>query len=433
MREDFQRPVGHYRWAICALLFFATTINYLDRSVIGILKPTLMADLHWSDTDYAAVVSWFSFAYAIGYAVAGRFMDVLGLRLGYAVAVFVWSLAAMGHGLVRTVVGFSFMRGALGLSEGGNFPACVGAISAWFPKKERALATGLFNAGSNVGAVLAPILVPHLTLHYGWPSAFYVTGAIGLVWVAFWWAMYRAPEKHARVSPEELAYIQSDPPDPPVHIPWLTLLGYRQVWAFVVGMVLCAWVWWFYLFWAAGFFYDKFEVDLKNIGWPLVTIYVMADVGSIAGGWFSGWLIGRGWSVNAARKTAMLVCALCVVPVFAAALVDSVWVATLLIALAASAHQGFSANLYTIVSDTAPRKVVSSIVGLGGMAAGFAAMGFQRMTGHILDRWESGYLVILGIASVSYLVDLLVIHLINPRLEPMDITTGDVAESKAES
>ncbi len=428
MSEGLQRPAGHYRWVICALLFFATTVNYLDRTVIGILKPTLMTDLHWSETDYAAVVSWFSFAYAIGYAVAGRFMDVLGLRLGYAIAVIVWSLAAMGHGLVRTVLGFSFMRGALGLSEGGNFPACVGAVSVWFPKKERALATGLFNAGCNVGAVIAPLLVPWLTLHYGWPSAFYVTGSLGLVWVAFWWAMYRAPEKHSRVSPGELEYIQSDPPDPPVHIPWLTLLKYRQVWAFVVGMVLCAWIWWFYLFWAAGFFHDKFGVDLKNIGWPLVTIYVLADVGSIAGGWLSSKLIKRGWSVNAARKTAMLVCALCVVPVFSAALVDSALIATLLIGVAASAHQGFAANLFTLVSDTAPRKVVSSIVGLGGMASGFAAMGFQRLTGRVLEDWPSGYVVILGIASVSYLVTLLAVHLINPRLEPMDIAVDDAAE-----
>lgn len=429
MSDGLRPSVGRYRWTICALLFFATTINYVDRTVIGILKPTLMTDLHWSETDFAVVISWFSFAYAIGYAVAGRFMDVFGLRLGYGLAVAVWSLAAMGHGLVRSVLGFSFMRAALGLSEGGNFPACVGAVSVWFPKKERALATGLFNAGCNVGVVIAPLLVPWLTLRYGWPTAFYVTGLLGFGWVALWWTTYRAPEKHPRVSATELAYIQSDPADPPVHIPWLTLLGYRQVWAFIVGMVLCAPIWWFYLFWAAGFFHDKFGVDLKNIGWPLVTIYVLADVGSIAGGWLSSTLINRGWSVNAARKTAMLICAVCVVPVFTAALVDSAWIATLVIGLAASAHQGFAANLFTIVSDTAPRKVVSSIVGIGGMASGFAAMGFQRMTGHVLDLWQYGYLVILGIASGSYLLNLLMIHLINPRLEPMDIAVSDGAGS----
>ena len=427
MGEGLQRPAGHYRWVICALLFFATTINYVDRAVIGILKPMLMTDLGWTETDYGVVISWFSFAYAIGYAVAGRFMDVLGLRLGYGIAVAVWSVAAMGHGLVRTVLGFSLMRAALGVSEGGNFPACVGAVSAWFPKKERALATGLFNAGSNVGVMVSPFLASWLAGQFGWPYAFYITGAVGFVWVVFWRGMYWAPAEHPRVSPEELQYIQTDPPDPPAHIPWLTLLKYRQVWAFVVGMALCAPIWWFYLFWAPGFFHDKFGVDLKNIGWPLVTIYMLANVGGIAGGWLSGALIGRGWSVNAARKTAMLVCALCVVPVFAAALVDSAWIATLLIAVAASAHQGFSANLYTIVSDTAPRKVVSSIVGLGGMAAGFAAMGFQRMTGHVLDLWQYGYLVILCIASGSYLVDLLIIHLLVPRLEPMEIVVDETA------
>ena len=427
MNDGLRQPVGHYRWVICALLFFATTINYLDRSVIGILKPTLMADLRWSETDFAAVISWFSFAYAIGYAVAGRFMDVLGLRLGYALAVVLWSLAAMGQGVVRTVLGFSFMSAALGLAEGGNFPACIGAVSAWFPRKERALATGLFNAGSNVGLVVAPLVVPWIAGPWGWPAAFYAAGLLGFIWVVFWLAMYRAPDKHPRVSASELAFIQSDPADPPVHIPWLTLLKYRQVWAFVVGMALCSWVWWFYLFWSAGFFHDKFGVDLKNIGWPLVTIYMLANVGSIAGGWLSSTLINRGWSVNAARKTAMLVCALCVVPVFTAAMVDNAWIATVLIGVAASAHQGFSANLYTLVSDTAPRKVVSSIVGLGGMAAGFAAMGFQRMTGHVLDLWQHGYLVILGIASCAYLVDLLIIHLINPRLEPMDIAADDAA------
>lgn len=448
------RPsIGHYRWVICGLLFFATTINYVDRAVIGILKPTLMEDLHWTESDFSIVIMWFSFAYAIGYAVAGRFMDKLGVRVGYALAVLVWSLAAIAHGfnqyispettfhdwlpflanvewkwlagmalLPATVIGFSLARLALGLSEGGNFPACIKSVSEWFPKKERALATGLFNAGSNVGVILAPLLVPWLTYSYGWATAFYATGALGFLWVVFWWLLYDAPQKHPKVSAAELQYILTDPPDTPVHIPWLTLLQYRQTWAFVVGMALSSPIWWFYLFWAAGFFHDKFGIDLKNIGWPLVTIYLMADVGSIAGGWLSGFLINRGWSVNAARKTAMLVCALCVVPVFTANMVPSAWMATLLIALAASAHQGFSANLFTLVSDTAPRKVVSSIVGLGGMAAGFVAMGFQRMTGSILDAWpDYGYTVILVIASCSYLVNLLIIHLINPRLEPMQI------------
>ena len=408
------------------MLFFATTINYIDRAVIGILKPTLMADLKWSEVDYANIVSWFSFAYAIGYGVAGRAIDVLGVRVGYALAVVGWSLAAMGHGLVRSVLGFGLMRAALGLTEGGNFPAAVKSASEWFPKRDRAFAVGVFNSGSNVGVVIAPLLVPWLTEHFGWPAAFYVTGSLGFVWVIAWWLMYEAPEKHARVSAEELSYIQSDPADPVAKVPWLQLLRYRQVWAFIVGMVISCPIWWFYLFWAPGFFHDKFHLDMKNIGWPLVAVYLMADVGSIGGGWLSSRLIRMGWSINAARKTAMLVCALCVVPVFTAALVENAWIAVGVLGLAAAAHQGFSANLYTFVSDTTPRVAVSSVVGLGGMTAGFGAVGFQRLTGRVLQRWpEHGYLYVLGVASCAYLVALALIHLLSPRMEPMELAAEE--------
>ncbi len=415
------KPQRGYRWKICVLLFFATTINYVDRSILGILKSTLMTDLKWTETDYGNVVASFSFAYALGYGFAGRAMDVLGVRIGYAIAVAAWSAAAMGHGLVRTVLGFGMMRGALGLAEGGNFPAAVKTVSEWFPKRERAFATGLFNAGSNVGAIIAPASVPWLTAQYGWPAAFYVTGALGFIWLIFWWKTYRSPEVHPRVTPEELAYIQSDPVDPPAHVPWLSLLKYRQVWAFIVGMSLSSPIWWFFLFWTPGFLQSRFGYGLDDIGPPLMLIYFLADFGSIGGGWLSGRLMQQGWSLNAGRKTAMLVCALCVVPVFAAAMVSQAWIAVGLIALAASAHQGFSANLYTLVSDMAPRKVVSSIVGLGGMSAAFIAMGFQMLTGRILDRWPNGYLAILIVASASYLINLLIIHLLVPRLEPMEI------------
>jgi ACS family hexuronate transporter-like MFS transporter len=421
------QPAGHYRWVICGLLFLATTINYIDRAVIGILKPTLMENLGWSETDFADIMSWFSLAYAFGYGLAGRLIDWTGVRVGYAVAVFFWSLAAMGHGLVRSVVGFSMMRAALGLAEGGNFPAAVKSASEWFPRRERALAVGLFNSGSNIGVVVAPIIVPWLTMNYQWPAAFYVTGALGFAWLTLWWIVYDSPQRHASVTPSELAYIESDPQDPPVKVPWLDLLAHRQTWVFIVGMSLSSPIWWFYLFWAAGFFHDKFGIDLKGLGLPLVTVYLMADFGSIGGGWLSGRLIKRGWTVNAARKTAMLVCALCVTPVFAAALVDNAWIAILLIGLAATAHQGFSANLYTLVSDMAPRNVISSIVGLGGMAAGFAAVGFQRMTGRILDAQPNGYLVILIVASCSYLVNLMLIHAIVPRLEPMVLAERQVS------
>ena len=441
-------PVGWSRWGICALLFFATTLNYIDRQVIGILKPELAKQLGWNEIDYSNIVFAFQVAYAIGYAGAGRLIDRMGVRLGYALAVLFWSLAAMAHALTRlipvetklgdwvssasqtsghwllmipmTVLGFSAARFALGLAEGGNFPAAIKTVSEWFPRKERALATGIFNAGSNVGALVAPLLVPWLTITFGWPTAFLATGALGFLWIAAWWPLYQSPEKHSRVSPAELAYIHSDPPDPVVKIPWLSLLRYRQTWAFIVGMFLSSPIWWFYLYWIPDFLNKKYGLDLLHLGPPLVAIYLMTDVGSIGGGWLSSWLLKRGWSVNAARKTAMLVCALCVVPVFAASSVSHLWVATFLVGLAASAHQGFSANLYTLVSDTAPRKVVSSIVGIGGMAGAIGGMFIAKLAGYIL-QWTGEYRLLFLIAACAYLVNLSLIHLLNPRLEPMKL------------
>jgi MFS transporter, ACS family, hexuronate transporter len=417
------RNIGRFRWVICLLLFLATTINYMDRQVISILKPTLMADLGWNEIDYSNVVLAFQAAYALGYCGGGWFMDRVGSRLGYAAAVLLWSLAAMGHALVRTVAGFSAARLVLGLAEGGNFPAAVKCVTEWFPKRERALATGIFNSGTNVAVVLTPLFVPWLTRHWGWPTAFFVTGALGLGWLVLWVLLYRSPQQHPRVSPAELAYIQSDPPDPDVHLPWLELLRYRQTWVFAVGITLAAPVWWFYLFWVPGFLHDKHGLDLTNFGPPLIVIYLIADVGSIAGGWFSSALLKRGWSANAARKTAMLVCALCVAPVFAASTVANVWLATVLIGLAAAAHQGFVANLYTLVSDTAPRRVVSSIVGVGGAMSAVAGMGAAKATGYVL-HWTGSYALLFGAASLAYLVALLVIHLINPRHEPMNLTAA---------
>jgi MFS transporter, ACS family, hexuronate transporter len=424
---ELDRSVGRFRWVICGLLFFATTLIYTDRAVVGVLKPTLMERLHWTETDFGDIVSWFSFAYAISYALSGRIIDAIGIRIGYGLAIGAWGLVVMGHGLVRTVFGFSFMRGALGLAEGGNFPAAIKCVSEWHPKSERALATGVFNAGSNVGVIVAPLIVPILISHFDWPWAFYLTGAMGLVWLALWISLYWPPDQHPRLSSAEREYIQSDSPDPPAHVPYRTLLKYRQVWAVIVGMAFSAPIWWFYLYWTPGFFHDKLHIDLKSLGWPLVTVYVLADVGSVGGGWLSSRLIKQGWSLNAARKTTLLVCALCVVPVFLAAIIPNPWVVVLLIGVAAAAHQGFSANIYTLASDMAPRKVVSSIVGLGGMAAGFIAMGFQKLTGRILDSWSDGYLVIFAVASCAYLVNLAIIHLLVPRLEPMNIPTADAA------
>ena len=410
----------YIRWYICTLLFFATTVNYMDRQIIGVLKPTLMEDLKWNQVDYSDVVFAFQAAYAIGYAGGGWFMDRVGVRMGYACAVFFWSLAALGHAFVRTVAGFSIMRAALGLAEGGNFPAAVKTVSEWFPKKERALATGIFNAGSNVAVMITPFLVLWLTTRYGWPMSFLVTGALGFLWLFAWIPLYRNPQSHPGLSEQERAYIQSDPPDPPVKIRWAQLLKYRQTWAFVVGMMFTSPVWWFYLFWVPGFLNEKHGLKLMDLGLPLVLIYLLADVGSIGGGWLSGRLIKKGWSLNAARKMALLVCAITVLPVGAASMVQNVWVATVLIGLAAAAHQGFSANLYTLVSDTVPRYAVSSVVGIGGMAAGIGGMFNAKLAGYVLE-WTGNYLPLFIMASVAYLTALGIIHWLLPRLEPMPI------------
>jgi len=437
------QTVGRYRWGICGLLFVATMLNYIDRQAIGILKPELRTRLGWTEIDYSNVILAFQIAYAIGYAGAGRFVDRVGVRIGYAVVVLCWTLAAMAHALngsippgarlgawvewagrvglgavPMTVAGFCAARFALGLAEGGNFPAAIRTVSEWFPKKERALATGLFNSGCNVGAIVAPAIIPLVAVRAGWPVAFLITAPLAAVWLVVWWLGYHNPARHPRLSASELAYIRSDPPDPEVKVPWLALLRYRQTWAFVVGMFLSGPIWWFYLYWIPGFLNERHGLDLVHMGPPLITIYLMTNVGSVGGGWLSSWMIRRGWSVNAARKTALLVCALAVVPVFAASSVTNLWVATVLIGLAASAHQGFSANLYTLVSDTAPRHMVSSIVGIGGMAAAIGGMFIAKLAGYILE-WTGTYLPLFVIASCSYLVNVGIIHALNPRLEPM--------------
>ena len=410
--------VGWYRWLVCALLFFATTINYIDRQVIGILKPTLQEELHWSEIDYSNIVFAFQLAYALGYLLAGRLMDAIGVRIGFCLAVVLWSLAAMAHALVRTVAGFSLVRALLGLAEGGNFPGAVKGVSEWFPRKERALATGIFNAGSNVGALLTPLIVPVITVTFGWPMAFLITGALGFLWLLVWVFVYHSPERHPHVSPAERAYIRSDPPDPIRRIGWVELLRYRPTWAFAVGMFCTSPIWWFYLYWVPDFFHKRHGLDLLQLGPPLVVIYLLTDVGSVGGGWLSSWLIHRGLSVNAGRKIAMLVCALCVVPIFLAPQVSDLWSAVLLIGLAASAHQGFSANLYTLVSDTMPRASVSSVVGLGGMAGSIGGMFIAKLTGYVLE-WTGQYLILFVIASSAYLLALLIIQLLVPRLEPV--------------
>jgi len=413
---------SHYRWVICALVFLATTVNYVDRQVIGILKTTLQKDLGWTEIDYGNIVFAFQTAYAIGLLVVGRVIDKVGTKLGYSLALVFWSLAAMSHAAVRSVAGFSAARFALGLGEAGNFPAAIKSIAEWFPKKERALATGIFNSGSNVGAIVAPLVVPWLTLVYGWQAAFLATGAIGLLWLAAWIPLYGSPDKHPRVSPAELALIQSDPPDPPARLPWGELLMHRQTWAFAIGKFLTDPIWWLYLFWVPDFLQRNHGLNLTTIGLPLVVIYVVADVGSIGGGWLSSSLLKRGWSVNAARKTAMLVCAVSVTPIVFASRAHDLWVAVGLVALAAGAHQGWSANIFTTASDMFPRKAVGSVVGIGGMAGAIGGMLIAKITGYLLQVTGT-YLVVFFIAGSMYLLALGVFQILVPKIEPVVLET----------
>jgi ACS family hexuronate transporter-like MFS transporter len=411
-----------YRWVICALLFFATTVNYLDRMVLGILAPRLQQEVGWNEAEYGYINAAFTFSYAIGLLVVGGLMDRWGARKGFGIAVVVWSVAAMGHALARSWQGFAIARASLAFAEAGNFPGAVKTVAEWFPKRERALATGLFNAGSNVGALIAPLVVPFIALHFGWRWAFVATGATGFIWLVFWLGMYRRPEEHPRVSAGELALIRSDPAEPETKIPWVRLFPHRQTWAFAVGKALTDPVWWFFLFWLPKYLSSTYGLNLTGLALPLVIIYLAADVGSIGGGWLSSALIRMGWSVNAARKTAMFVCGACVVPMVLATYIEQLWVTVALISLAAAAHQGWSANLYTLVSDTFPRRAVGSVVGIGGMAGALAGAVASYGIGQVLHLTGGNYVPLLTIAGTAYLVTLLIIHLLVPRLAPADVT-----------
>jgi MFS transporter, ACS family, hexuronate transporter len=408
---------GHVRWVICALLFFATTINYVDRAVFGVLGQTLRDEFGWSATKFGDVNAAFTLAYAIGFLFVGWFIDRVGTRWGYTICLIIWSLAAAAHALARGTWGFMIARFALGIGESGNFPAAIKTTAEWFPRKERATATGIFNAGSNIGAIVAPAVVPFIAITWGWQAAFLITGLAGLTWVAFWMPLYRKPTEHPSLTAAELAYIQSDPPDPAVSVPWTRLIRFRQTWAFAIGKFMTDSIWWFYLFWFPVVMADRFGIDLKSIGLPMITVYLLADVGSVGGGWLSSHLLTRGWSTNAARKTAMLACALCIVPVVFAAITTSEWMAVWLVGLAAAAHQGFSANLFTLTSDMFPRKAVGSVVGIGGFAGAMGGFFLNMGAGRLRDMFGS-YVPVFLLASVAYLTALALIHLLVPRLAP---------------
>jgi MFS transporter, ACS family, hexuronate transporter len=457
--DSIPTKVGRQRWVICALLFFAATVNYVDRQVIGILKPTLATEFGWTEIDYGWIVFAFQTAYAIGLLFVGNLMDRFGTKKGFSLSIVLWSVAAMAHAwalmiglamfpiftpiingivsgvnffitalgfapwtiaLSASVLGFMIVRFVLGLGEAGNFPASIKTVSEWFPKKERALATGIFNAGTNVGALATPLLVPLIVYYWGWYEAFIITGIIGFIWLIFWLLLYRKPEEHPHLSKAELEYIQSDPVEPTVKIPWKRLFPHRQTWAFAIGKFLTDPIWWVYLFWLPDFLNKQHGLDLKNFGLPLAVIYIIADVGSIGGGWISGALIKRGWSINKSRKTAMLICALAVVPIIFASITSNLWVAVILIGIAAAAHQGWSANIFTITSDMFPKQAVGSVVGIGGMAGAIGGMFIAKLVAYILDTTGS-YVPIFAIAASAYLIALLIIHLLAPRLEPAKI------------
>lgn len=455
------RSPGNFRWMICGLLFFSVAVNYLDRLVLAILKKDLCRELGWTDADYGWITAAFSFAYAFGYLFGGRLMDRWGVKKGLPIFVVAWSFAALSHGLCglidvqahfsmpwfkwadgffavstmslpMTAAGFMLARIALGLTEGGNFPGAIKAVAEWYPVKERALATGLFNAGTNVGAIVCPIAVPWLYNHLGWQSTFYLTGASGFLWVTVWWWIYEAPEKHKRLSPGELAYIkagQTAVEEKKVSVPWISLLGYRPVWAYLLASIFAGPAWGFYQFFVPDFLGKRFALDTQATGWWTGAFFALAAIGGVMGGWLAGKLMGRGWTVNGARKISLLICALCVVPVFLAPFAGTVWLAVLIVGLAGSAHQGWSANLFSIVGDTMPRETISSVVGLGGFVAYFTGGFVNGFTGEILKYTKtnsvsflglnsdsSGYLLVFGYFAGMYLLSLAAIQLLVPKL-----------------
>ena len=411
-------PAGKVRWIICGLLCLAVVLSYVDRLVVSVLKPTLQAQYGWSETGYGDVVFWFQAAYGIGFLFFGRLIDRVGAKIGYLLAMGVWTAAHMAHIAVTSTLGFALVRIPLALGESGTYPAALAAAQEWFPQRERALAIGIFNAGANVGAVVTPLLVPALTLAMGWQSAFIVTGLFNLVWLGAWLALYRKPREHPRASAAEIAYIESDPPIEQRRVPFRRLLATRQAWAYMCGRFLIDPVWWMFLFWLPDFFSRTYGVDLAGFGPPLVTVYVIADIGSILGGYASSRMLARGIGANRARKTAMLFCALVVIPVAFAQFASTLWLAVLLIGLACAGHQGFSTNLFALPGDSFPRWALGSIVGLGGFAGAAGGMLMAKYAGAVLESLGS-YTPIFLFCGVAYLLALLVVHLINPKWAPV--------------
>ncbi len=430
-------PSGRYRWLICALLFWVTTANYIDRGVFSNLAPELQKQFHWTDAQFWYMGVAFNIAYALSQLVMGRMIDKLGLRLGFALACGFWGLASVSHAFVTGITGFFVVRILLGFGEGGNFPAAIKTTAEWFPKNERSLATGIFNSGSNVGGILVPIalsaLIPvlngvHLFGHVvGWRGAFLITGGIDLLWIIAWATIYRKPNEHPKLSAEELAYINSEPPEPSVKIPWSELFKHRQAWAFTVAKFMTDGYWWFYLVGSPIFLARQFNLDLKARGTMIGTIYVVASIGSIAGGWLAGHFMKKGWTTNRARKTTMGIAAVCVIPVCYAAVTSNAWFAVALITLAASAHQAWSANAFSLASDMFPRRMVGSVTGLGGLAGATGGILLFLIIAQIQKAKDGNYTPIFIAASVSYVIGLGIIHLLAPKMERAQIDEKSLA------
>jgi ACS family hexuronate transporter-like MFS transporter len=435
--------VGKYRWTICSLVFFATTINYLDRAVISLLKPYLETAFKWTDKDYANIEIAFKLAYAIGMVGAGRVVDKLGTKLGYALSTTLWSLAAMGHALVSSTLGFGIARSFLGITEAGNFPAAIKTTAEWFPQRERALATGIFNSGSNVGAIIAPLTVPLIAETIGWQWAFLITGALGFVWLVLWMLVYETPANSKRLSKAEFDYINADLP---VGLPaesvvveekpktsWATLLGFRQTWAFVAGKFLTDPIWWFYLFWLPDFLGKQYHLKGTAVALPVAAVYVLSSIGSVSGGYLPLGFIKRGMPAFQARKTTMLLIACCVFPIVFAQYLGqlNMWLAVLVIGIAAAAHQAWSANIFTTVSDMFPKRAVASVTGIGGMAGGLGGIAFtaliqKQLIAHYSQQPETAYFITFLICGAAYLLAWVVMFTLVPRMEPIKLDADDI-------
>lgn len=417
---------SNVRWTICALLFFATSINYMDRQVLSILAPTLQHSIGWTEAQYGYIVGAFQAAYAIGLILAGYVVDKLGSRIGYAVVMGIWSLAAMGHALARSAFGFGVARFFLGLGESGNFPVAIKTTAEWFPQKERSLATGIFNSGTNVGAIVAPALIPWVTLRFGWQAAFLTTGIFSLTWIGWWLTHYRKPTEHPKVSSAELNHILSDPAQSAVKIPWAKLIGYRQTWGFSLAKFLTDPFWWFYLFWLPKFFNARFHVDLSHLGLPLIVVYNASAVGSIGGGWFPAFFHRRGMAMTKARLTAMFLYACAVVPIFFAGRTNSEWTAVGLLGLAAAGHQAWSANLFSTTSDMFPKSAVGSVTGFGGMWGSIGGVMLSISAGKILEITHS-YASLFVMAASAYLIAFFVLRFLAQGLRKIDVPVEPVA------